>query len=269
MAETPSSQHPILEANALTVSVASRQLFSRFTMSLPQGQALAILGPNGSGKTTVLRALAGLVQPESGSVSVAGHELSTLARLELAKRISYMPQRTPSSFPSAAIDFVLLGRNPHLRGFGFASSEDRADALACMKELEVDSLALRAITALSGGELQRLCLAQALIQDADLLLLDEPTSAQDPRGRGLMMAALKRRLECGKSCVVAVHDLNLAVRFFQHFVVLRPSQPPLVVDIDGLRSERVLDDVFEVEFRWIDGPDGPLLSESDSMAHVQ
>lgn len=183
------------------------------TLTVPEGSWLALVGPNGAGKSTVLRCLANLVR-FTGTVRIAGRELTTLQRRDLARTIAYVPQEPVFPTDMTATDYVLLGRTAHSSPFGSLSTRDRAITADLLHRLELDAFADRRVGAMSGGERQRMVLARALAQEAPVLLMDEPTSALD-LGRRVDALELvdELRRERGLTVVTAIHDLTLAGQF--------------------------------------------------------
>jgi len=172
---------------------------------------LGILGPNGSGKTTLLRLLAGLLHPAAGSVTLGGTNLAAIPRRALAKRLAVVPQETHLAFDYTVLEVALMGRYPHLGPFELEGPGDLAIARESLDATGTLHLADRQFTTLSGGEKQRVIIASALAQEADILLLDEPTASLD-LGYQIDIAALLSRLnrERGLTMVVATHDMNFA-----------------------------------------------------------
>jgi iron complex transport system ATP-binding protein len=195
------------------------------SMAVPRRAIVGLLGPNGSGKTTLLRILAGLMKPRSGSITMDGRRIADLSRRALARRIAVVPQETHTTFDVSVIDMVLMGRYPHLGAFELEGSNDLEIAHDALAATGTAALAARRFSTLSGGEKQRVVIAAAVAQAADVLLLDEPTAALDLNYQ-FEIAALLRRLnaERGTTMVVSTHDLNLAAAVCGQVVLLRRGQ---------------------------------------------
>ncbi len=192
------------------------------SVAIEPGDVLGILGPNGSGKTTLLRLLAGFLAPASGAVTLGGTALASIPRRRLARRLAVVPQETHLAFDYSVLEIALMGRYPHLGPFELEGPGDIAvarDALAATGTLH---LAGRSFSTLSGGEKQRVIIASALAQAADILLLDEPTASLD-LGYQLDIAALLGRLnrDRGLTMVVATHDLNFAASLCRTLLLVR------------------------------------------------
>jgi iron complex transport system ATP-binding protein len=195
------------------------------SVTIPTRSFTGLLGPNGCGKTTLLKLLSGVLQPDEGSVTLTGEPLATLSRRGLARRLAVVPQETHPAFDYTALEMVLMGRHPHLGTFALEGPRDLAIATDAMEATGTAHLANRAYMTLSGGEKQRVIIASALAQEPEVLLLDEPTASLD-LGYQLDIAALLTRLnrERGVTLVMATHDLNLAASICESLVLLRDGR---------------------------------------------
>ena len=184
------------------------------------GEWLGVIGANGAGKSTLLRALARLISYE-GTVSIDGVDVSSMSRRRFARLVAFVPQSPELPRQMRAIDYVALGRTPHLGYFGAEGEGDRALCADLLTRLELDRMAERPLGAMSGGELQRLVLARALAQEAPILLLDEPTSALDLGHRVDALELVDEiRVERNLTVVSALHDLTLASQFARRLLLL-------------------------------------------------
>jgi manganese/zinc/iron transport system ATP- binding protein len=193
---------PALSADRLSVRFDGNDALRDLTVTIPAGSSVAVLGPNGAGKSTLFKAAVGLVQPSSGSISIA------------SDRVAFVPQQldVERAFPVTATDVVRMGRYADvgwLRRFGPRDHELVASSL---RALDVERLASSRFGDLSGGERQRVLLAQAAAQEADLLLLDEPFTGVDRPTHTAARALLGRWRDQGRTVVVATHDLESAAR---------------------------------------------------------
>jgi len=192
------------------------------SLDVPRGGFVGLLGPNGCGKTTLLKMLAGTVAPRAGTVTLEGQPLAGMTRRAIARRIAVVPQETHPTFDFTVLDMVLMGRHPHLGMLTLEGPADVAIAEEALAATGTADLAGRAYMTLSGGEKQRVIIASALAQASDVLLLDEPTASLD-LGFQMEIAALLRRLNRERQCtlVLATHDLNLAASLCDHLLLLR------------------------------------------------
>jgi iron complex transport system ATP-binding protein len=194
----------------------------RVSVDVRRGSFVGLLGPNGCGKTTLLRLMAGIMRPQGGSVSLDGELMERIPRRRVARHVAVVPQETHPAFDYTAIEMVLMGRHPHLGAFAIEGPADIAIAESAMAATGTSHLASRSYMTLSGGEKQRVIIASALAQSPDLLLLDEPTASLD-LGYQLEIAALLSELnrERGATLVLATHDLNLAASLCDTLVLMR------------------------------------------------
>jgi len=181
------------------------------SVAIERGSVVGILGPNGCGKTTLLRLLAGMLRPEAGTVTLNGVNLASIPRAALARSIAVVPQETHLAFDYSVLEIALMGRYPHLGTFELEGPRDVAIAREALAATGTAALEHRLFATLSGGEKQRVVIASALAQQAEILLLDEPTASLD-LGYQFDIARLLARLnrERGLTIVVATHDLNFA-----------------------------------------------------------
>lgn len=191
------------------------------SFTVEAGEIVGVIGPNASGKTTLLRLLSRVLEPARGAIALDGRALAGLSRAELARRVAVVPQDVPAGFPYTVEQLVLMGRFPHGPGRFFESEEDRRAAGEAMAAAGVTSLAAEPLTRLSGGERQRAILARALAQRPRLLLLDEPTAHLDLRHQ-VEAAALLRRLNhtSGLTVILVSHDLNLAAEISHRLLLM-------------------------------------------------
>jgi len=180
------------------------------------------MGPNGCGKTTLLRAIAGLL-PHTGEILVGDRPLGEVKRRTLAKQIAMLSQVSEAYFAYSVFDTVMMGRYVHMRGglLALPSEEDRAKVRACLEVVDLLPLRERAITELSGGQLQRVFLARTLAQEPAIILLDEPTNHLDLRYQVELMEHLQHWVAEGERAIIgAIHDVNLGMYFCDRALVL-------------------------------------------------
>ncbi len=209
-----------VELERVTVTAGGRRLVDEVTAHVGRGEWLSLLGPNGAGKTTLLRAAAGLVRCR-GTVRLLGRELASLPRRDVARLIALVPQVPVLPTGLTVAEYVLLGRTPHVGVLTREGADDRAAAAEALERLELDEVARRPLTSLSGGELQRAVIARALAQAAPILLLDEPTTALDIGHQQQALELVERlRREEGLTVVAAMHDLTLAAQYGDRVVLV-------------------------------------------------
>ncbi|NOT44757.1 MAG: ABC transporter ATP-binding protein [Acidobacteria bacterium] len=191
-------------------------------LEVPTGSFTGLIGPNGCGKTTLLRLCAGMLRPDRGVLTLDGQDVTALPRRALARRLAVVPQATHPVFDYTAMEMVLMGRHPHLGRFQFEGPDDLRHAERALAATGTSHLAHRTFGTLSGGEQQRVVIAAALVQATDVLLLDEPTASLD-LGYQLEVASLLAALnrDQGITMLMATHDLNLAASVCDRLILLR------------------------------------------------
>ncbi len=216
--------------------------------SIARGSLTGLLGPNGCGKTTLLKLMSGVVRPQRGSFVLDGRDLSRIPRRELARHVAVVPQETHPAFDYSAMEMVLMGRHPHLGPFRLEGPEDFSIAREAMTATGTEHLAHRPYITLSGGEKQRVVIACALAQAPDILLLDEPTASLD-LGYQLEVAALLTRLnrERGVTMVLATHDLNLAASLCDTVITMRGGQVLAQGQTSEVLTSAMIQQLYDVE----------------------
>ncbi len=211
-----------------------------------QRELVAVLGPNASGKSTLLRLIAGTLKPFSGRVQLDGFETSQLDPRTRAQRIALVQQESPLLFPARVWEYVLQGRHPYGRGLRFETPEDRTIALNAMAQVGAEHLRERWMDKISGGEKQRVILARALAQQPLLLLLDEPTLHLDIGAQVDLLQQLRRLAEENRYTVIVVtHELNLAAEFADQVVLLHRGKCLRVGSPAEVYRRELLEQVFE------------------------
>ena len=192
---------------------------------IEHGTLTGLLGPNGCGKTTLLRLMAGVLRPQHGSIMIDGEAVDRMPRRKLGRRIAIVPQETHPAFDYTAMEMVLMGRHPHLDTFQLEGPNDYAIAAEALTATGTGHLAARAYATLSGGEKQRVVIAGALAQQPEVLLLDEPTASLDLAYQ-LEVSSLLTRLNRDRAVtmVLATHDLNLAASVCDRLVLMRAGE---------------------------------------------
>lgn len=212
-----------LEVKNLVCGYNGKPVLQGMEFSIPRGEFVGIVGPNGCGKTTLLRAIVGLLKIKHGEVKISGHNLSTLTRKEIAQKVAFVPQLMEPIEGFTVTDIVMLGRTPYWDRFSFESEEDYQIVKWAIEELKIESLMAKEVAKLSGGEFQRVAIARALAQEPKLLLLDEPISHLDIRYQ-IRILKLLRKLRQTRTIVATFHDLNMAARFCQKLLLMKNGE---------------------------------------------
>jgi iron complex transport system ATP-binding protein len=241
---------------------ARKQAAPLFTLEATTFQArerefVAILGPNASGKSTLLRMIAGSIAPLSGRVELDGFKTSQLEARTRAQRIALVQQESPLVFPIRAGDYVLQGRHPHGRSLWFERDEDFSIAESALAQVGAEHLRDRWMHEISGGEKQRVVLARALAQQPLVLLLDEPTLHLDIGAQVELLCRLRRLADEHRYTVIEVtHDLSLAAEFADQIVLLHRGKCLRVGPPAAVYQRELLEQVFEVSLEIAAGPTG-------------
>ena len=215
----------MLEVKEVSFSLNGKKILQDIDFTLSSGDFLGIVGPNGAGKTTLLRLISGVVYPERGKILIEGKNIESLSYRRLALKIAMVPQNTFINFPFTVFDVVLMGRTPYLGRFERETERDLSKVKECMDLTGVWHLRERRVTEISGGELQRVIIAQALAQDTPVLLLDEPTSHLDINHELEIISIISRlNEEEGKAVILVSHDLNLAARYCRKLILLKEGR---------------------------------------------
>lgn len=208
----------MLEMKKLSVGYPGHPVLRNISISVPGGAVTVIAGPNGCGKSTLLKALTGIL-PATGSVILEGQDLLTLDRQERARKVAFLPQNR--QVPEITVkNLVLHGRFPYLSYPRRYRQEDIRIAEAAMEKMGVQELAERSLVTLSGGQRQKVYIAMALAQDTPVVLMDEPNAFLDIAHQLQLMAQAKALAEAGKTVVLVLHDLSLALEYADSLVVL-------------------------------------------------
>lgn len=209
----------MIELQGLCAGYGKRQILHGISLSIHSGELLSVIGPNGSGKSTLLKAIVGILQPEAGEVRIDSLRANALSRTEVARKVAYLAQGK-STPDMTAEQMVLHGRFPYLHYPRRYGARDRSIAAAAMEQTGISAFADRPMASLSGGMRQNAYIAMALAQDADYILLDEPTTYLDIAHQLELMKTLRRLADGGKGVAAVLHDLPLAFTFSDRVAVL-------------------------------------------------
>lgn len=243
-----------LELIGAKAALGGRTVLDGVSLSVATGELVAVVGPNGAGKSSAIRALAGLLPLTGGQARLGGDDVAALSARGRAERAAYLPQERRIAWNLPAVEVAALGA-PFL-----TAGDALGRARAALDEVEGGHLADRGVAEMSGGERARVLLARALATGAQALLADEPTAGLDPEAQLMVLERLKARAAAGQAVLVSLHDLALAARFADRVVVLEGGR--VVADDAPMAAltPRVMAETFGLTARWVEGPDGPLLS---------
>ncbi|MEE1820574.1 ABC transporter ATP-binding protein [Streptomyces sp. SP18ES09] len=212
---------PRLAARGVTVGYGDRTVIDTLDVDIPRGVVTTIIGPNGCGKSTLLRTLSRLLKPSRGSVVLDGEDIARLRTRDVAKKLGLLPQTPVAPEGLTVGDLVARGRHPHQSWLRQWSSDDVSVVERALAMTGVSDLADRPVDSLSGGQRQRVWISMTLAQGTDLLLLDEPTTYLDLAHALDVLDLVDDLHESGRTVVMVLHDLNLAVRYSDNLVVMK------------------------------------------------
>lgn len=239
-----------LNVQNLSLTIDRSKILNGVSLSLKGGELVGLIGPNGAGKSSLLRCVTGGVRQWTGNIALDGQQVNSLPRVDRARHLSYMPQRTESLWPITGRRLVMLGRLPHLGAFSMPTDKDHMAVDSALQQVDAAAFADRPVTQLSGGELGRIWLARALAVEAPLLLADEPIAALDPAHQLATMESFKAATQNGHGILTVLHDLALAARYCDRLILMNKGQviaegkpdqvltPDRVADIYHVRLEK-------------------------------
>ena len=254
-AATATHTAPRLVADHVTLAYDDRIIVEDLSVEIPTGQVTVIVGANACGKSTLLRALARLLTPRSGTVLLDGEAIRSTPTREVAQKLGILPQQPVSPDGIVVSDLVARGRHPHQRWFRQWSHEDQEAVDRALADTRTSELADRSVDELSGGQRQRVWIAMALAQGTDILLLDEPTTFLDLAHQVEVLDLLAElNAERGQTIVCVLHDLNLASRYAHHLVAMRAGEIVAQGAPSDIVTEATVRDVFGLESRIVTDP---------------
>ena len=221
-----------------------------------EGEYLTIVGPNGSGKTTVLKNIIRILAGGSGIIKVKGIDVKDFSQKELAKKISYVPQADGRIYPFQVWEFILMSKYPHLNPFSKITSQDEREVEGVLETVHMSQFKDRDMNTLSSGERQKIMIAASLIQRADIFLLDEPTTFLDPKHEEEINRILKRlNRERNITIVSVTHNLNLATILSDKILALKDGRVVYFGNSDTFMEQSVLNSIYDKEFKLMTHPE--------------
>ncbi len=227
----------VMSVDGLAFKYPSHSVLSDVAFSVEKGECLAILGTNGTGKSTLLKCLNKILKPQTGDIFIEEKNIQEMNRIELAQKIVYVSQNIQSS-RCTVFDTILLGRKPYIKWN--ITQKDLDIVNNVMKMLQLEDYSLRYIDELSGGELQKVLIGRALAQEPEVLMLDEPTSSLDLKNQLEVISIVKKIVrEKQIAAVVTMHDLNLALRFADKFILFKNGKVFAAGGMEVMTSENI------------------------------
>lgn len=239
----------------LDIAYEENLIVKALNMEIPHGKITSIIGPNGCGKSTVLKAVGRILKPKNGMVYLSGEDIRNLTTKDIAKKMAILPQ-TPTAPSGLTVgELVAYGRFPHQKGFGRLTPQDKEIVKWAIQVTKLDELENREVDTLSGGQRQRVWIAMALAQQTDLILLDEPTTYLD-LAHQLEVLELLRDLNTQQGCTIAMvlHDLNLAARFSDYMIAIRGGHIIRHGTPDQVMMPSVLQEAFSIDAQIVSDP---------------
>jgi iron complex transport system ATP-binding protein len=244
----------LIEADRLTLGYDRVEVVREVSLRIVPGQFLAIVGPNASGKSTLLRGLGRLLRPQSGQVCYDGEDARDIGSGEVARRLALLPQLPELDVDLTVEELVWRGRTPYQRTLRPPTEADAEAVERAIGQADLEELRVRSLRQLSGGERQRAWIGLALAQEPEALLLDEPTTFLDLRHQFEIMRVLRRLHEGGLTVVAVLHDLALAARFAQRIVAMVDGRIALDGPPSEVFDEGALERVFGVPMTVLSDP---------------
>ena len=248
----------MLSIQNLAIGYAQRPLASNISFTLKAGEAIAVLGPNGCGKTTLFRTLLGLLPRLQGAIQLDTKSIGDLSATEIARNIAYVPQVSSSFFNFSVIEVVAMARTPHLAWYAQPGVPDRQIAASALAELGMADFAGRPFDELSGGERQLVLIARALAAEAPIILLDEPTASLDFGNQFLILDEITRLTSRGRAVLFTTHNPDHALRIAERTLTMsRSGRTDCGATAATLNSES-LAALYGIDVQLIAGPNGPI-----------
>ena len=237
----------VIEARQASVRRGGRIILGPASIEIGAGELTALIGPNGNGKSTLLRLFAGLWRPDSGDVFLDGKTIHSRPRKEIARRISFVPQETQIELSFTVAEILAMGRYAHRGRLAPHTETDRAAVRTAAADCDVTHLIDRTANTLSGGERQRMLIARSLVIEPEFILLDEPTANLDIQHALDILQLCQALSRKGKTVIVATHDFNLVTRYVTRLVLLQKGRLIAQGSRQEVLNPAAIQQVFQVE----------------------
>ncbi len=249
------SHPPILSTQDVVVSIDGKRIVDGVNFSADSAEWIGIIGPNGSGKTTLLRALNGFIA-FGGAIEIKGRDIRHWPRRELATCMSFVRQTHNLAFDFSVEELVGMGRTPYMRWLDGLGAPDRGEVKVALERVKLGGFETRNVLSLSGGELQRVFLAQALVQNTEIVLLDEPTTHLDIYQQYEFLDHVRGLARTGKTIVSVFHDLEQAARYSDRLLVLNNGRQIAFEQPNSALTPDLIESVFSMKARIGTGTEG-------------
>lgn len=245
----------IIEIENLSLSIGAERILCNVCLSIDEGESVSIIGPNGAGKTTLLRCIDKIIEGDEGTIRIRGKKIKSYSQKALARAISYVPQNSGQGLPFTVREFVMMGRYPHLSPFSTITAKDEEVVNDVLELTGTTRFAERQLGTLSGGERQSVLIAGALAQEAEILLLDEPTTFLDYKHQADVQRLLGRiNRERGVTTVSVTHDINMAVMFSGRIIAIKAGEVIFSGTGQELMNNETLEAIYDRSFLFANHP---------------
>lgn len=238
-----------LEINNLSFNYSNKPILQDVSLSIETGDMLALLGPNGTGKTTLFKLILGLLKSNQGEILINGQNMNKMTRVNIAQLIGYVPQNHVPPFSFRVMDVILMGRTAHLKPFSAPSEKDKKIALEVMEILNINYLKDKLYTEISGGERQLVLIARALAQKPKMLIMDEPTSALDFGNQVKVLKHIRYLTNHGLAIVMSTHHPNHALQYATKVALMNESKIQHIGKPDEVVTENNLAKIYGVNIK--------------------
>lgn len=245
----------LFNINELSYSISNKKILNSLSLNIYDGDFLSIIGPNGGGKTTLIKCLIGINKPPAEKIFLNNIPIEKISQKELAKQISYVPQISEQTFPFTAKEFLMLARYPHLSRFTSITSDDKKAVTEALDITNTNHLSDRYINTLSGGEKQMIFIAAALAQGGDVIILDEPATFLDPKHEHKIYEILKRiHTQNNKTILSVTHNINSAILYSDKIAILKSGAISFYGNSDQITENKILEKTYGKKFTFIKHP---------------
>ncbi len=235
-----------LTCQKVAIDIAGKRICNKLDFELVTGQFWGLLGPNGIGKTTLLKCMAGLSAPNQGKVLLEHEAIDRLPRRAIARLLGMLQQHTVYVFDASVLETALTGRHPHLAHWEREGPRDKQKALDAIRAVDLDGFESRSVIGLSGGEARRLAFASLVVQEPAILLLDEPTNHLDMKHQIRIMNHVEKQVSHEqRAAMIALHDVNLAARYCSHILMLLGNGDWQAGPVDELLNLENLENLYQ------------------------
>ena len=246
----------IVEVKNLNFKYGDRLVLDDISFTLERGKSLGLLGENGVGKSTLFKCILGFLTPDSGEILIDGVDINKLDLRERAKKVAYIPQSHHPSFNHDVLNVVEMGSNVRMSAFMTPGEEEREKAYELLKLLGIDHLAYRGYKEISGGERQLVLISRALMQEAKVLVMDEPTANLDYGNQIKVLRTCKELTELGYSIIQSTHHPEQAFMFFDEVLLMNKHKVLGQGRIDEVLTEENLKKIYDIDLKIVKFRDG-------------